>query len=475
MATGSGADRSAVESGCVRPVRLTGHTDQIDMATGEIRRSAAPPVVHVRCNNRRASACPDCSRLYQRDARRIVVSGLDGGNGGGGAGRDGAAASGGPAWFVTLTAPSFGPVHSRRAGKGADARVCRQRRGTCEHGRALSCHLRHNADDRRLGEPLCLACFDYGRAVVWNALVPALWKATRDRLESAVASAVGLTVTALRRVVRVSFVKVAEMQRRGLVHLHVVIRVDGRDPAGDPTAPPAWAYTDLIADCLRDVVASVSVGAPDPAAVALLDSSGALPRAASGDGWAVRWGGQVDIRRIRIGSDTEAGKVGNYLAKYLTKSVTDSGALDAPVRSLRQLARLGLRDHARRLVETCWRLGSDQAFTEAVDAAAGRPAGRTSGLIRWSHSWGFGGHWLTKSRRYSTTFGKVRAVRRRWSRLLAAALSGRPLGIEDGGPVVLDEFGRPDGDERTLTVGRWRYAGRGRDPATGDGGAGAVP
>jgi len=66
-------------------------------------------------------------------------------------------------------------------------------------------------------------------------------------------------------------------------------------------------------------------------------------------------------------------------------------------------------------------------------------------------------------------------VRRRWSRLLAAALSGRPLGIEDGGPVVLDEFGRPDGDERTLTVGRWRYAGRGRDPATGYGGAGAVP
>ncbi|MFJ3333077.1 replication initiator [Streptomyces sp. NPDC086766] len=40
------------------------------------------------------------------------------------------------AWevFVTLTAPSFGPVH--RAGE-----LCRPRRdrGTCEHGRPLGC------------------------------------------------------------------------------------------------------------------------------------------------------------------------------------------------------------------------------------------------------------------------------------------------------------------------------------------------
>jgi hypothetical protein len=426
-------------------------------------------VVHVRCNNRRASACPDCSKLYQRDARRIVVRGLDSRD-------DAPAVAGGPAWFVTLTAPSFGPVHSRRAGKGSESRVCRQRRGTCEHGRALSCRLRHDGDDRRLGEPLCPRCFDYGRAVVWNSMLPALWKATRDRLESAVAAAVGLTVTALRRGVRVSFVKVAEMQRRGLVHLHVVIRVDGRDADGGVTAPPGWAYGDLIADCLRSVVSSVAVAAPDPAAVALFDSSGALPAAASPEGWEVRWGRQIDIRRIRLGGETDAGKVGNYLAKYLTKSVTDGGALDGPVRSLRHLARLGLRDHTRRLVETCWRLGTDRAFGEAVDVAAGRPPGRTVGLIRWSHSFGFGGHWLTKSRRYSTTFRQLRGARRRWSRLLAAALSGRPLGLDDdGGPVALDAFGRADGDPHTVVVGQWRYAGRGRDPVGGDDRSGAGP
>jgi len=445
--------------GCVRPVRLTGHTDHVDLATGEMRRVAAPSTVHVRCNNRRASACPDCSALYQRDARRIVRGGLDVGQDHGGAI--------GPAWFVTLTAPSFGAVHSRRAGRGAASEVCRRRRGTCEHGRALGCGIRHGADDRALGEPICPRCFDYGRAVVWNSLAPALWKATRDALESAVASAAGLAVSALRRAVRVSFVKVAEMQRRGLVHLHVVIRVDGRDPSGGPAPVPDWAAGELVVDCLRTVVASVSVQAPDPAGVALLDRSGVLPVAPSADGlWAVRWGDQVDIRRIRLGSDTDAGKVANYLAKYLTKSTTDGGLLDAPVRSLAHLGRLPLRAHARRLVETCLQLGAHRAYAEALDAAAGRAPGRRTGLHRWAHSYGFGGHWMTKSRRYSTTFGAVRAVRRRWVRMLAAALSGRPFEADGaGGWVAVDAFGRPDGDPTTVVVGQWRYAGRGRDPS----------
>ncbi|OHV62154.1 MULTISPECIES: replication initiator [unclassified Pseudofrankia] len=126
--------------------------------------------------------------------------------------------------------------------------------------------------------------------------------------------------------------------------------------------------------------------------------------------------------------------------------------------------------------QTCWRLGNDRAFAEALDVAAGRVPGRTVGLIRWSHAYGFAGHWLTKSRRYSTTFRELRGVRRRWSRLLAAALSGRPLGLDgDGGPVVLDEFGRPDGDPDTVVVGQWRYVGRGRDPAAVADSSGAGP
>jgi hypothetical protein len=38
--------------------------------------------------------------------------------------------------------------------------------------------------------------------------------------------------------------KVAEYQRRGLVHFHAVIRFDG--PDGPTTPPPGWATTDVL-------------------------------------------------------------------------------------------------------------------------------------------------------------------------------------------------------------------------------------
>jgi hypothetical protein len=44
--------------------------------------------------------------------------------------------------------------------------------------------------------------------------------------------------------VRVPFAKVAEYQRRGVVHFHAIIRLDG--PAGPSTAPPTWATVGLL-------------------------------------------------------------------------------------------------------------------------------------------------------------------------------------------------------------------------------------
>ncbi|ETA04224.1 hypothetical protein CcI6DRAFT_00440 [Frankia sp. CcI6] len=442
----------AVAGGCVSPIRLKGHTDHVDVTSGEVRRAfsaAGLPggVVHVRCNNRRESVCPACSATYKRDARRIVLSGLAGGT------SVPDTVSGHPALFVTLTAPSFGPVHSRRSrGKRGEARACRPRRSECPHGRPAGCHARHGDGDPTLGQPLCPDCFDYPGAVIWNSLAPVLWKATRDATESAVAAAAGLTVAGLRRQVRITFVKAVEMQARGLVHLHAVVRVDGRgeDP-DDLVAPPGWATTRLVADCLRAVVAEVSVTAPDPH-----DPAGTL---------AVRWGVQVDIRPVALDGPTTSGKIANYLAKYLTKSVTAGGLLDRPVRSLAHLARLPLHAHARRMVETCWQLGTDETFAAALDEAAGRLPGRLPGLLRWSHAFGWGGHWITKSRKYSTTFGALRGARRVYARLIGGALSGRGL---------VDAFGRPDGDPNTVAVGVWRYAGRGllTDGDIGPAGAG---
>ncbi|ABD11478.1 hypothetical protein ThrDRAFT_03573 [Frankia casuarinae] len=443
-----------VAGGCSRPIRLSGHVDHVDVGTGEIRRALSGKdlpggVLHVRCGNRRESACPACSAVYKRDARRLVLAGLAGGKG------VPETVTTHPAWFVTLTAPTFGPVHSRRqqGGKGGPVRACHPRRGLCPHGRPAGCHERHREDDSRLGSPICPDCYQYGRAVTWNALVPRLWKTTRDATESAVAAAAGLTVAGLRRSARLSFVKVAEMQARGVVHLHVVVRVDG--PDGPGSSPPGWADGDLVADALRDVVGSVAVAAPDP-------DMGTLDGTASADGWAVRWGVQVDIRRIALDGPTDVGRISNYLAKYLTKSAAAGGALDHPVRSLAALGRLILAPHVRRLVETCWRLGHDPVFTAALDAALGRDSGDIPRLLRWAHQMGFGGHWLTKSRTYSTTFTALRTVRRVWSRTIGAAMAGR---------VPVDAFGRAEGDENTIVLGAWTYTGRGLDL----GGHGADP
>ena len=151
-----------------------------------------------------------------------------------------------PLVFLTLTAPSFGPVHSRRVVDGK-ARRCRPRRDgeVCPHGVSLACVEVHDEDDPRLGEPICAECFDYEHAVLWNALAPELWRRTAIQLPRELARL-------LRRLadsgcgVRVSYVKVAEFQRRGALHFHCVLRLDGvsrgrraRAAAGRATARAA--------------------------------------------------------------------------------------------------------------------------------------------------------------------------------------------------------------------------------------------
>lgn len=232
------------------------------------------------------------------------------------------------------------------------------------------------------------------------------------------------------------------------------MRIDGRTTNPDITAPPpAWTTTDLVTDCLRHVLATIAAEAPDPhqptAPVATIP---------------IRWGEQHDIRPISLDGSTSTGKVANYLAKYLTKSVHSGGTLDRPVRSPVYLARLLIPAHTRRLVETCWQLGAHADFATALDTAARRQPGPTPGLIRWSHTLGYGGHWLSKSHRYSTTFGALRTARRDHARVTAAVLAGNPL---------TDAFGRPPGDPATAIQGAWRYAGRGE--ASAERNVGAAP
>ena len=162
--------------GCIQPVLLRGRVDHIDGATGELLHRYSTihepgGVLPVACKTRRASRCPPCAEVYSADTYQLIRAGLSGGKGV----PDSVATH--PCVFITLTAPSFGPVHLSRDKDGQLQRCRPRRRGQiCPHGRRMSCPDRHTRDDPRLGEPLCPDCYDYTGSVLFNACAPELWR-----------------------------------------------------------------------------------------------------------------------------------------------------------------------------------------------------------------------------------------------------------------------------------------------------------
>jgi hypothetical protein len=130
--------------------------------------------------------------------------------------------------------------------------------------------------------------------------------------------------------------------------------------------------------------------------------------------------------------------VAGYIAKYATKATESFGAgLDRRI-GADDLERLDeLPAHVAELVHACWELG-------------GRPELERLRLRAWTHMLGFGGHWSTKSRRYSTTFTVLRQAR------VAFAERRR---ARDG--VPLDAWGRPEDDQAVIVVASWVYVGKG--------------
>jgi hypothetical protein len=359
---------------CSNPVRLRGLT--LDRTTGELRDGE----LLVPCKDRRASVCPSCSRLYAKDAWHLVAAGIRGGKG------VDAGVAGHPQLFVTLTAPSFGPVHARVL-SATSVKPCRPRRaGICPHGRSLSCAARHDEGSVLLGEPLCRECFDYRGAVLWNAHVGRLWVRTSLLLYRAVAAAGKMPDSEARATLRLSYVKVVEFQRRGLVHLHAVLRADG---AGGPgNSPPAWLDAEVLDAAVRKAVGGAHVAVPKTAGTTLRRAG---------------WGRQIDVRQFAGDSATETTAIAAYIAKYATKTVDDTGWLAHPIRSVASLDRLGLRPHLGTLARTAWRLG----FRKEL---------RHLRLRDHAHTLGYGGQFSSKSRCYSTTFAALRDARTRFAR-----------------------------------------------------------
>ena len=109
------------------------------------------------------------------------------------------------------------------------------------------------------------------------------------------AQLVGLSEAELRRLVRISFAKVAEYQKRGAIHFHAIIRLDAAINCGCPACvalPPGSFTTDLLEQATRQAAAIVSVPCPP------LDNDQRVTLVA-------RWGEQLDVRRISCQNDDE--------------------------------------------------------------------------------------------------------------------------------------------------------------------------
>jgi hypothetical protein len=134
--------------------------------------------------------------------------------------------------------------------------------------------------------------------------------------------------------------------------------------------------------------------------------------------------------------------VANYIAKYATKTLTVPGLPDKRLRTAFDISGLRCSRHYQRMITTAWQLGSRHA--------TGDPRFR-----QWAHMLGYGGHFLTKSRRYSVTFGALRTAR----------TDHRRAQRHPGGER--DPWGRPLDESVVLVLSTWTYAGTGYTLAHG--------
>jgi hypothetical protein len=357
------------------------------------------------CGNRRSAVCPACSDRYAADAFHLLRAGLSGGHK-----QVPTSVAERPRVFLTLTPPSFGPVHTRRITRTGAAIPC-------------GCGERHHPDDPRIGGALHPESYDYTGSVLWQAHAGPLWHRFTIALRRALAVRLGVPGRLFGEVARLSYAKVAEYQRRGLVHFHAAIRIDG--PAGPADSCPPGITSVVLREAILEAAgaASVTITRPD------------------GDPLDARWGAQLDIRDITAtaaeqvtddsGQISEA-RLAGYIAKYATKGTGKTEAADRPIPSEEHIAYLGLSAHHRRIVETCWQLGGLQLYEEL-------------NLRKWAHMLGFRGHFLTKSQRYSTTFGAIRRERH----LFQIAYTLNELGHE------VDDLAE------VLVINDWRLVGIG--------------
>jgi hypothetical protein len=423
-------DRVQASGYCARPVHLVG----VD-GFGRQRE------VLGRCKNRRASVCPSCSDLYAGDTWQLIHAGLAGGHH-----EVPATVAEHPAVFATLTAPGFGAVHTT-GGKDLgsnSARGCHAAGGgrRCPHGKPLGCRMIHEATDPVLGEPLCPDCYDYTGHVLFSWHAPELWRRFTIGLRRLVARALR-SLGEDPRGVRVSFVKVVELQRRGVPHFHVVIRLDAATPAGDELTAPATGLTAMeLAGLVHRAAAAATLDVTGRYGTRLVrfgEQADAQPLRPHSAADSVDSGGGGEVEPVGIAGRAVAG----YLAKYVTKSVAEFGLTPHRMSPL-AIDTLPVCEHVRAILATVRDLAAIPEY---------------AAMLGWLHTLGFRGHITTKSRRYSTTMGALRARRAAWhtrGSTDTAAIAAPSIGDPPSPGAVADAH---DCDDAVLcgVPGEWAF------------------
>lgn len=401
-----------VSSGyCTSPIHISRNT-----ATG-------PQNTLVKCKNRRADICPTCSDLYAGDTWQLVHAGVGGGH------NIPSTVAQHPLVFVTLTAPSFGQVHGAPHGRTDISLPCHSKgsRTRCVHGSRSGCTEHHQSGDDVVGQPICPECYDYPGQVLFTWHAPELWARFCIGLRRAVQRELAARREP-RKSVRVSFVKIVELQRRGVPHFHAVIRLDDSESSPQIPIPP---QTSLTADDLARL-ARQSVGR-----VRLAVSGSSM------ESVTLRFGQQCDVQvlttRLRsldktapgtkndVGQQDLARRISGYLAKYVTKSVTDFGLMPRRF-SPNLIPALDVSDHVRKLLLTITELSNVESHEAMID---------------WLHTLGYRGHITTKSRQYSVTMGSLRESRATHAREKSGVLAQTPL-------ISLDDESLPDWKLRAI-------------------------
>jgi hypothetical protein len=369
---------------CRHPIRLRGvvrHGERLVYTT------AGEPdgALMVRCGNRREECCPCCAYEYRGDMWQLIYAGLAGG-------RKGVPESVGehPQVFATLTAPSFGLVHSRR-----------------DDGRSCRCGEHHAADDVLLGAALDAAGYDYDGAALWNWHAPALWNRFVTELVRVLAAAAGVSERAWRKRVRVAYAKVAEFQARGLVHFHAIIRLDGAEDRA--LAPGLQVTAQELCDAIAEAAKRVR-----------LQGHGG-----GGDVLELRFGEQLHTRVLHGGEALHPEVVAAYVAKYSCKGSHETIARAGV--GPEQLRQRGVPEQLVQMAVAVLRL-AERLGLESIR--------------RWVHMLGFRGHFVTKSRGYSTTLGALRDARAAYR-------------------AEQHERAEEDDEDSTLVVAAWEYVGSG--------------